>query len=199
MNYKKYNDYELIYMVRENDDDSRGILFQKYQPVLNNIAHEYYQRFPHYGFDFDDFIQEANIAFQRSIIHYNEKKDSSFYTFSILCVRRALLSFCRKITNSKKNISNIDLVDINDCSVSDISQDIFRYFENKEIENMMRIVILELPLEVSSIFELKLNGFTYHEIGILLDIPSSTVEFKNRTARRILMKKLRKLLLIGTN
>ncbi len=193
MDYKKYNDYELLYMVRENDDASRNVLYEKYQPIIKKIANEFYLRFSSYGYDYDDFIQEANIAFQRSIIHYNEDKNNTFYTFSILCVRRSLLSFCRKISNSRKNISNVEFVDIDECNISDVTSDIFQLYEHKQLENIFREIILELPLEVSCIFELKFNGFTYHEIGILLDIPSSTAEFKNRTAKRHLIKQLKQL------
>ena len=36
MNYK--NDYEIIYMIRENDDIARNIMFDKYMPIVKNIA-----------------------------------------------------------------------------------------------------------------------------------------------------------------
>lgn len=44
MNYKKYNDYELIYMIRENDDSSQNILFEKYQPIIRKFANDFYMR-----------------------------------------------------------------------------------------------------------------------------------------------------------
>ena len=191
MDYKKYNDYELIYMVRENDDNSKNILFQKYQPIIKKIANDFYLRFSTYGYDYEDFIQEANIAFHRSVIHYDEKKDNKFYSFCILCIRRSLLSFCRKISNSKKNISYTELVDIDDCNISDDSCYTEQLYEIKELEGIFQKLILDLPFDISCIFELKMNGFTYFEIGTLLDIPSSTVEFKNRTAKRLLFRKIR--------
>ena len=43
MKYKQYNDYELIYMVRENDDSSRDILYQKYIPIIHHLANNFYQ------------------------------------------------------------------------------------------------------------------------------------------------------------
>ena len=53
-----------------------------------------------------------------------------------------------------------------------------------EIEKILKELIISLPFENSCIFELRLNGFSYREISILLDIPTSTVEFKNRSAKR---------------
>ena len=52
MDYKKYNDYELVYMVRENDDISQDILFKKYDPILRKIAGEYHSKFKSNGYEY---------------------------------------------------------------------------------------------------------------------------------------------------
>ena len=44
MNYKQ-NDYELIYMVRENDEVSQDLLYEKYLPIIKNLASEFYQKY----------------------------------------------------------------------------------------------------------------------------------------------------------
>jgi len=176
MNYKQ-NDYELIYLVRENDEDSRDLLFEKYLPIMRSLATEFYQRFSSYGYDYDDFLQEAMIAFQKSILKFDDKCNVLFYTFTTVCMRRSLLTFCRNISSTSKNISrnyfvpieeyNENLIDINawDCG---------------EVDEMLRKLILDLSFEKGCIFD----GFSYREIGILLDIPASSVEFKNRMARK---------------
>ena len=51
MNYKNYNDYELISMVRENDEFSYYSLFEKYKPIVKNISKEFYDRYSDYGYD----------------------------------------------------------------------------------------------------------------------------------------------------
>ena len=45
-------------------------------------------------------------------------------------------------------------------------------------------IINKLPIEYSSVLELKMNGFNYREISTLLDIPSSTVEYRIRRIRK---------------
>ena len=35
--YQEYNDYELIYMVNEKNEDAFSILYEKYQPLLKNM------------------------------------------------------------------------------------------------------------------------------------------------------------------
>ena len=95
MKYKNYNDYELIYMVKENDDFCYGELYKKYMPIIKSLAYEYYNKYSNYGYDFDDFVQESFLAFHNAIKFFDEKKDILFYTFAILCIRRSLIIFVR--------------------------------------------------------------------------------------------------------
>lgn len=182
MNYKKYNDYELIYMVRENDDISKNVLFDKYLPVIKNMANNYYTKLKGYNCDYDDFFQEAMIAFNTALHTYDERKNSMFYSYVILCINRSLMTFCRNITSLKKNYLLQDFVDADISKIADKNSDIDIFVRQKEIESIIKDVILSLPLDVSSVFELKVNGFKYCEIAKLLDIPSSTVEFRCRKA-----------------
>ena len=187
MNYKVYNDYELIYMVRENND-TYDLLYEKYNPIIRKLSYNYYIRFKDYGYDYDDFLQESNIAFQRAIMKYDDEKDSLFYTFAVVCIKRSLITFCRNISNDRKNIANTFYVDYEDCLVEDIRENISGIFNEKEISSLLKDIILELDIEKSSIFELKLNGFSYREISCLLDIPTSTVEYKYRKIRQYIKK-----------
>ena len=189
MNYKNYNDYELIYMVRDNNDNFANILYEKYMPILKKISYEYYQKFDSYGYDYDDFLQEAFVAFQKSLISFDENKNNLFYSFVILCVRRSLMSFCRNISSKKNNLSNKYFLDIEDVFVVDDKSNVLDMIHQKEIYQIFRDIIFDFSLEVSSILELKINGFSYREIGSLLDIPSSSVEFKSRKARKRLQQK----------
>ena len=98
MDYKKYNDYELISMVCENDEDSYYSLFSKYEPIIKSIAQEFYRKYNCYGADYEDFIQEGYLGFQDAISNYDSNKGALFYTFANLCIRRHLLSFVKKIS-----------------------------------------------------------------------------------------------------
>ena len=57
MDYKNINDYELIYMIRENDSD-KNIVFNKYKPLVESIAKECYKK-TNKSIDLDDLIQEG--------------------------------------------------------------------------------------------------------------------------------------------
>lgn len=192
MNYKDCNDYELIEKIRENDDDSRNVMFQKYQPLIHRITSVYFHKFSSYGYEFEDFLQEANMAFYRALCMYDEKKDNTFFTFVYLCIKRNLASFCRNITCSNKNLSNQYYVDIEECYVEDSSSNVEYCIEENEKSQTIKKYIYELPMDVSSILELRWNGFSYREIGTLLDIAPSTVEFKTRKVKKELRRILNK-------
>ena len=178
MDYKKYNDYELIYLVRENDGTSRDILYEKYLPVLKSIAMEFYQRYKFYGYEYEDFLQEAYISFEKAILQYHDNRGTIFYTFVDLCIRRGMITFCRNISNSNKNKPYYFFIDLDDKAIPDYRNDINDYNLEYDFRKVFNILKLKLPLELSSILELRINGFNYSEISKLLTVPCSTVDYR---------------------
>ena len=41
MDYKQVNDYEVIYMIKENDEEARNLLIRKYKPIINKVSSDY--------------------------------------------------------------------------------------------------------------------------------------------------------------
>ena len=57
----EYNDYELVYLVREQNEAALDILIQKYSPLIGKIASSYYG----VGFDYEDvFSRRTNGIYQ---------------------------------------------------------------------------------------------------------------------------------------
>lgn len=188
--YKKYNDYELIYQVRENDEFCSDVILKKYEPILHSIVNEYYYNFSKYGLEKEDFYQEALLAFFRALSSYNDNINCSFYSFVIICIRRKLISLCKSISNSNKNISNDYLEDITIYDICDSKANISDKVNFEEIELIIKRTMYSFPIENSSIFELKYNNFSYKEISLLLDVPIRTVEYKYRKMKSIIGKVL---------
>ena len=189
MKYKNYNDYELIYMVKENDDFSYDALYKKYMPIIKSIAYDFYIKYKNYGYEFDDFVQEAYLSFHNAIKHFDEQKDVLFYTFSILCIRRSLISFSRRITSSKKNISNENFVSLDeyDC----IGESNIDFYSNyNDLVSMLKNLILSLEFEDACILELRYNGFSFTEISSLLDLSLRHIQFRSKNIKRIINSQL---------
>lgn len=181
MDYKDLNDYELIYMVRENDDSSYGTLFNKYLPVIKRISSEYYRLFSNYGFDYSDFLQEGYLGFQKAVSGFNEENDTLFYTFLTICLRRHLKSFCKKITCDSKNVNRCNFVDIDNTEVEDCSLNIdYNMARDDIVREMWDVVYSFDDIIFSCIFELRLNNFKHSEIAELLDIDVRQVKLLQR-------------------
>ena len=183
MNYKNYNDYELISMVRENDEFSYYSLFEKYKPIVKNISKEFYDRYSDYGYDYDDFIQEGYVGFQNALNKYDSSKGALFYTFVELCIRRRLLSFTKNISLPKRNISNKYFVSLDDLDVRDNSVSLNDELDYEDTMNTIKDVLYSLDLKYTAPFELKMNNFSLKEISILLEVSINSVSYRVNLVR----------------
>lgn len=183
MNYKNYNDYELISMVRENDEFSYYSLFEKYKPIVKNISKEFYDRYSDYGYDYDDFIQEGYVGFQNALNKYDSSKGALFYTFVELCIRRRLLSFTKNISLSKRNISNKYFISLDDLDVRDNSVSLNDELDYEDTMNIIKDVLYSLDLKYTAPFELKMNNFSLKEISILLEVSINSVSYRVNLVR----------------
>lgn len=189
MDYRKLNDYEVVYMVRENDDEAREIIFNKYIPIVRRIASDHLALAKMARIEYEDLVQEGLIALNEAINKYNEHSGVLFYTFLCVCVERRILTYCRKMNSSKHYLLNMALEDEYIYSVSD--NDMFEaYFDEINLERKFVSFKNLFDILESNIFELRYNGFSYKEISELLDVPVSTIDGKLCKIRRILREAL---------
>lgn len=186
----KYNDYELLYMVRENDEFSGRILLEKYYPIIKNISVEYYNKYKSFGYDLDDFLQEALISFYKAIDTFNDNREVLFYTYLCVCIHKKLCSFCRRFSASSKIVSNSYFLSIDDTPLADESVNIDRMVDFNDICGRLRQILLNLSFEESCIYQLRMNNFKYKEISSLLDIDIRNVQSKYNKVIKIINNKL---------
>lgn len=190
MKYKDINDYELCYLVRENDDDAMNLLFKKYDSVINKISSAFYKNYQYIGIDYEDLVQEARIGLIKALKGYNDEQ-ALFFTYVNICVERQLITYCRNYNNLKNYPLNFSIGDdfLFKFSGSDISSNYseFILMENEyflECKN-------KLKFNQSIVFELRYNDFSYKEIAKLLDIPLSTVDGRLQLIRKKLKNSLK--------
>ncbi|MBQ8534495.1 MAG: sigma-70 family RNA polymerase sigma factor [Bacilli bacterium] len=187
MKYKDINDYYLVDMVCENNDDYCNVLFNKYQPVIKKIVYKYYKEYSDYGYDLDDFIQEGNYALFKALKNFNPKRNVIFYTFVSLCVKRQILSFIRMITSKRYNYVFISAEDYNFDNMFNVNYD-FDY--NLYFDELIKEVIFDNELDYSCVFELRINNFTFREIHELLGISISQAEYRFKKMKYLLKEKM---------
>ena len=99
--YSQYNDYELVYMVQEENENAYQILYDKYQPLLRQIASRFFSAYRQFGVEYDDLYQEANLALTKAIHAYQASSNTLFYTFACITVQSKLKNFIKVSTSQK--------------------------------------------------------------------------------------------------
>ena len=180
MNYKDYNDFELISYIRENSEEANEIIFEKYKPLIVSLATKMVNYSPNLGLEINDLIQEGMIGLSTAINAFNENDEASFYTYAKTCIERKIISTMVAAKRQKHKILNesmsIELyTDDNNTSIIDaLVVDNSYNPENVIFQTENEIKLIEeirkelTPLE-EQVFDLKISGFKYREIADILD------------------------------
>lgn len=182
MDYKDINDFELLYLVKDEDDHYKSLLFEKYYPVVSNLSYKYFNQYRTIIDDYDDLYQEGIIGFNYAVERFDFQKDVSFYSYAILCIESKLKDYIRKLKRNKnlivKSAVSLSLEIGEDIFLEDVlaGDDItYHSIISKEQSEFFIHFKNSLSLKESLIFELRFNGFSYEEISKLLDIKKTNI------------------------
>ena len=193
MNYKNFNDYELLDYIYSCNEDANEILLYKYRPLIINIATKKI-KYSSGGIDLNDLIQEGLLGLNEAIKSYNENKEAHFGTFAKICIERKMESYIKgtktyknKFLNESVNYDTDD--DIIEKLLIDNSSNPSDLLENKEREKLINEkIITELTNLELQVFNMKKNNFTYDEISNTLDITKKAVDNAMQRIKRKLKK-----------
>lgn len=196
---KDYNDYELLYMISQNNEEAEEILYNKYRPLIEMKASRYFKIGKQIGLENNDLIQEGFVGLNDAIKSYNDKKDTLFYSFANVCIERQLLNTLRTYKRKKYlalNLSSsIDLpIDEKGRTLKDIltdGKDPGKKLElDEENEELFESLYKEMSDFEKNVFDLKMLGLEYKEIAELLDKTYKSVD----SALQRIRVKIRKIL-----
>lgn len=178
MEYKNINDFEVLYLIEENQSDYKELLFEKYEPILKKITYFYFSKMKFFGVEYDDVYQEALIGFNYAIDHFSFRKNIKFYTYAILCVKSKLKSYYLKSSNGKNKALNDSMIFMQTNEI-DIESLVINNFDDSYICFYDKIIEFKNNLEniQSQVFELKYNGFSNSDIGKLLGLTVKNVYY----------------------
>ena len=167
----EYNDFELVSLIRENNEEAREILYNKYKPIIVKKSTDQIYKLGSYGMEINDLIQEGYIGLDNAINCFNEKENTSFYTFALLCIDRQIITYIKKNTNNKAMILN-DAINLDDGKEylfrdnTDIEGSFINKEDAKEFINLICDILSDIEKKV---FSLKLEGYDIGEIANLLN------------------------------
>ncbi len=196
MNYKDFNDYELLDHIYSCDEDANEIMIYKYRPLTVNLAKKLI-KYCNGGIDLNDLIQEGLVGLNEAINNFREDKETNFGTYAKLCIQRRMYSVVKSTRTYKNKILNesISLEDEEDTNIdrflvdnSNNPSDMLE--ENAYQEEILKKLNEQLTDLERQVFELKKNYFNYKEIADILEKDPKVID---NTIQRI-KTKLKKIM-----
>lgn len=193
----EYNDYELVALAHEHNEDAINKLYEKYKPLIHSKSREVYKYVSNKGIELSDVIQEAMIGFEEAIRDFNQNDNAIFYTFASICVDRQLKSMMLKFSRDKHKILNEAISFDNDQDNINILNFIYDDNDNPENEiiskednqEILKTIQNKLTTFELDVFNLRIKGYSNGDIASLLNKDVKSID---NTLQRI-KAKIRKL------
>ena len=194
INYKDYNDYELVCLAQELNEDAIDIIYKKYKPIIYKKALKYNKILKEKGLELNDIIQECYLILDYAIKNFNQDKDNIFYTYLNTCLDRNLINQYRKSINNKNKILNeaipLDNTDDEENALMSIIEDKnnnpdIELINNEEYTELYKKILDKLTSLEECVFILKIQNFDYKEIASILDKDTKSID---NTIQRIKSK-----------
>ena len=200
--YTTLDEAEVIEAAKAGDERAMEYLLERYQGLLGHICEKYFLR----DDERDDLMQEAMIGFVQAVQDYNPESGKQFKNFAFLCVKRELDS-CVKRSNRKKHMILNDAVPINytngedeemveneallmerDKTGSVITPESLMLEKESCVETSSILADILSKLEYKVLI-MRLMGYSYNEITLLLQLENKSVDNAMQRIRKKLGKK----------
>lgn len=197
--YKHQNDYELLYLINNNCYNSVEEMLDKYNPLVwkSVLGHKAYEMPA--GVEHNDLYQEGRIALLESFYSYKNLISVPFYSYAKVCIERKLWGYLRKFNSeaSKLFYNSLSL----DMTVTEDENVYLHEVIAEDQEALSAFVfyreelqaLIKDPKDISefelNVLILKLLGYSYNEIGELLNCSDKKVDNTLQKVKRILSKK----------
>lgn len=185
MNYREFNDNEILNYISEGNEIALNLIYEKYKPLINKIATNMFRRYcSNTSLEKNDLIQEGMLALNSAINHFKEQKDVLFYTYAKTCIERKIISVVISAHRQKNKPLN-DSIAV-EFSTDDVNVDVLLKDNHMNPENIIidRESESELLEKINNsltdleqqILQLKMDGFDYKEISLIVNKDTKSVD-----------------------
>ena len=179
MDYTEINDEQLIHMIREDSEDAKDILYEKYKYIIDIELKKYKRVAYALSYDVSELSQEALVGFADAINNYREDKEASLSSFITLCVDRRLQVAIKKAGRLKNQMMKEALSLEEEYSASSQLRDLLSdNLENDPLENILKEenykelkqrIKESLSSSEYEVYTYMINGLKYDEIASLIN------------------------------
>ena len=164
---EKLNDFELVLLAQEKNEDAIKLLYEKYRPIIVTKSKYALSFANHHGIDIEDVMQEGFLGLDEAIKDFVQENDATFYTFANLCIDRQITNYIKKIKTSRHSLLNNALtLDENlEKVISDstnIEEDILVKDMAKETLKNLEGILTKFEFKV---LKLKSEGYSFEKIA----------------------------------
>ena len=166
----KHNDYELVYLAQEGNEEAINLLYQKYTPIIVKKSKIAILRATHHGIEISDIMQEGYMALDEAIKSFSNTMNTTFYTFAVVCIDRQIASYLKRIFSNKGKVLNEALGIDEDLERvirddTDIEQDLLVQEQLKMLDDKVRPMLTKFEKKV---FDLMMQNMSFEEIASIL-------------------------------
>lgn len=161
------NDYELVSLAQEHDEDAINAIYEKYKPIIIKKSKEAILIINHHGIEINDIMQEAYIGLKEAIDNFKQSDDTTFYTFANLLMDRKIANYIKKNLSGKGKILN-EAIAIDETLENILTDDYLTeeefLFQSRESELIKKLRHKLTDFE-TCVFDLKLKDYSIKEIS----------------------------------
>ena len=179
VNYKEYSDSELLNLIKEESEEAKDILYEKYKYIIGLIIKKYTMSAKMLNIEYNDLYQEALLGFSDAINRFDDAS-SSFPTFITICVDRRLQVVLKKASRLKNKLMNeslsLEYVYQDDKQpLMDILSDdnknnpLLNLEMDEEVDSLIKKINGTLSSKEKEVFALMLKNYNYQEIAQILN------------------------------
>ncbi|MBR0385092.1 MAG: hypothetical protein IJI05_00925 [Erysipelotrichaceae bacterium] len=95
---KRINEYELLYLARQRNEEAFNLLLELYKPMFYSIYGKIHK--PNDTFRIEDAMQAACIGLYHAVFYYREDQKMAFHNFVNLCASREMKAWRKKEISS---------------------------------------------------------------------------------------------------
>ena len=161
------DDYELIYLAKENNEDAIEELIKKYYGLIcykankNSISRE----------DSEELINEETLSLYEAINNYNDNENTKFITYLNACIDKKISNYKKLQLRKKFSILNTATALDENIMISGINNNPIDFLIDEESYKIKRNKILnKLNYKEELVFILREQNFTVKEISKIIDI-----------------------------
>lgn len=166
------NDYELLYLASEQNEDAINELLKKYYGLICYKAIKYSPS----QLDTDDFINEGLLCFYEVIYNYSDVSNTKFIKYLNTCLERRMINYKKLFTRKKFCILNTaisldeDSVDSDNLLIDNKYNPDSVLLNKEEYELLREKILKELNSNEELVFILREQNFSVKEIAKIIDM-----------------------------